>query len=288
MSRRFRAGGAGGRSAYGSGASYGSHLTTRPSTQQGTSVTCYQNAFTTYTAVGSALPGATSDLQLIFMDGNTAGASKDTIIRVGVDLAGGTSFTAIGDFLIGPTAQFNVGGSWTTIWLPYSIPAGATIGMVGSVNNATPGTVHASWLASPLGGGTAFAGTAIESVGLTPASSSGTAVTAGQAAEGSWTSLGTLTNAAKFMGVGASIGNTTINALAYGLDLSYSTDGGATKILLVEDQRMLTSSNESVAWHSAYRLLAFADIPAAATIYARAQCSGAPDAGFSMAAWAVR
>lgn len=289
MSMRRNTGGAGGRSAYGSGQSYGSHLTTRPaSTGYGASVTCYQNAFTTYTAVGSAMPGATSDLEIRLTDGNTAAASKDTILRVGIDLAGGTTFTAIGDFLVGPSSQFNAGGSKTLIWLPYGIPAGATIGMVGSVNNATPGTLRASWRASPLGGGTAFVGTAIESVGLTLASSTGVAVTPGQAAEGSWTSLGTLTNACKYMGVGCSIANAAMNGLHYHLDLSYSTDGGATKTLLVEDQLMIGSSNESVAFDSIHRLLAYADIPASATIYGRAQCSGAPDAGFSMAAWAVR
>ncbi len=289
MSRRFRAGGAGGRSAYGSGASYGSHLTTRPATTgYGTSVTCYQNAFTAWTAVGAAMPGATSDLEIRLTDGGVGATAKDTILRVGVDLAGGTSFTEIGDFLIGPPATFNVGGSKTLIWLPYGIPAGATIGMVGSVNNATPGTLRASWRASPLGGGTAFVGTAIESVGLTLASSTGVAVTPGQAAEGAWTLLGTLTNACKYMGVGASVSNGTMTSLTYHLDLSYSTDAGATKILLVEDQLFYETSAESVAFDSIYKLLAFADIPAAATIYARAQCAGVPTAGFSMAAWAVR
>lgn len=286
---RRNTGGAGGRSAYGSGASYGSHLTTRPaSTAYGTSVTCFQNAFTTYTAVGSAMPGATSDLEIRITEGLSAAVAKDTVLRVGVDLAGGTTFTAIGDFLVGPSGQFNLGGSSTSIWLPYGIPAGATIGMVGSVNNAVPGTLRASWRASPLGGGTAFVGTAIESVGLTLASSTGVAVTPGQAAEGSWTSLGTLTNACKYMGVGCSINNATMTGLTYHIDLSYSTDGGTTKILLVEDQYVIATSGESVGFDSKYRLLAFADIPAGATIYGRAQCSGAPDAGFSMAAWAVR
>lgn len=288
MSRRFT-GGAGGRSAYGSGQSYGSHLTTRPAVAAyGASVTCYQNAFTAYTAVGSAMPGATSDLEIRITDGGTGAASKDTIVRVGIDLAGGTTFTAIGDFLTGPSSTYNVGGSKTLIWLPYGVPAGATIGIVGSVNNATPGTLRASWRAHPLGGGTVFAGTAIESVGLTLASSTGVAVTPGQAAEGAWTLLGTLTNAAKYMGVGCSVANATMTSLIYHIDLSYSTDGGATKNMLVEDQYVNTTSGESVSFDSIYRLLAFADIPAGATIYGRAQCAGVPDAGFSMAAWAVR
>lgn len=290
MNRRMAGGGGqGGRSAFGSGQSYGSHLATRPgNTGYGASVTCFQNAFTTYTAVGSAMPGATSDLEIRITEGNLAAAAKDTILRVGVDPAGGTAFSPIGDFLVGPSGQFNVGGSKTLIWLPYGIPAGATIGMVGSVNNATPGTLRASWRATPLGGGNAFVGTAIESVGLTLASSTGVAVTAGQASEGSWTSLGTLANACRYMGVGCSINNGTVNSLVYHIDLAYSVDGGTTKILLVEDQVVFTSSSETVAFDSIYRLLAFADIPAGALIYGRAQCAGAPDAGFSMAAWAVR
>lgn len=291
MSRRFRATYApgAGTAPAGNGQSYGSHLTTRPSTTTyGASVTCFQNAFTTYTAVGAAMPGATSDLEIRITDGSVGAASKDTIVRVGVDPAGGTAFSPIGDFLVGPASTYNVGGSRTLIWLPYSIPAGATIGIVGSVNNATPGTLRASWRAHPLGSGTAFVGTAIETVGLTLASSTGVAVTPGQAAEGSWTLLGTLTNACKYMGVGCSVANATMTSLVYHIDLSYSTDGGATKNMLVEDQYVNTTSTEGVAFDSIYRLLAFASIPAGATIYGRAQCAGVPDAGFSMAAWAVR
>lgn len=286
--RRFTSGGSGA-AAYGSGASYGSHLTTRPAiTGYGTSVTCYQNAFTAWTAVGAAMPGTTADLCLRITDGQTAAAAKDTVLRLGIDTAGGTSFTAVGDFLVGPSSVYNIGGSKTLIWLPYSVPAGATIGLVGSVNNATPGTLRASWTAHPIGGGAAFLGSAIESVGLTLASSTGVAVTPGQAAEGTWTSLGTLTNAARYMGVGASINNATMGSLVYHIDLSYSTDAGVTKNLLVEDQYVNETSSESISFDSVYRPLAFAAIPAGATIYGRAQCSGAPTANFSMAAWAVR
>lgn len=289
MSRRFTSSGGAGRPAYGNGTNQGSHLTTRPAnTAFGTQVTAFQNAFTSWTAVGSALSSTSGYLLMWLTEGNTATASKSTVLRLGIDTAGGTSFTAVGDFLIGPTSQYNVGGSKSIIFLPYSIPAGATVGMSASVNNATPGTLYASFHAPPIAGGAALLGTAIESVGLTLASSSGTAVTAGQAAEGAWTSLGTLTNAARYMGVGASVGNGTTNGLVYHLDLSWSPDAGVTKYLLVEDQRMITSSNESVAWESMNLPLAYADIPAGATIYARAQCSGAPDAGFTMAAWAVR
>lgn len=289
MSRRRVNDGGSGRPVFGSGGSYGSHLTTRPSTTAyGTSVTCYQNAFTSYTAVGPAMPGDTCDLCLRITDGGTSTAAKDTVLRLGIDTAGGTSFSAIGDFLIGPTSAYNVGGSKTLIWLPYKVPSGATIGVVGSVNNATPGTLRCSWTAHPKGGGSAFLGTAIESVGLTLASSTGTAVTPGQAAEGSWTLLGTLTNAAKYMGVGCSINSGTMTSQTYHIDLSYSTDGGSTKILLVEDQFVVEGSTESLAFDSVWRPLAFADIPPGATIYVRAQCAGVPTANFSMAAWAVR
>lgn len=267
----------------------GSHLTTRPAaTGYGASVTCYQNDFTAYTAVGSALSAECNEIEFRFMDGATSTAAKDTVVRIGIDTAGGTSFTALGDFLIGPSSAYNLGGSRTTIWLPITIPAGATIGVVGSVNNATPGTLRCSWRASGGGAGAFVRGTAVESVGLTLASSSGTSVTPGQAAEGTWTSLGTLTNAAKYMGCGCTINNGGMVSTVYHIDLSYSTDAGVTKNILVEDQIVFEASSEAIAFESVCKMLAFRDIPAGAVIYGRAQCAAAPTAGFSMAAWAVR
>ena len=269
--------------------SLGSHLATRPTTTAyGTSVTCYQNAFTAYTAVGSALSEAVSEIELRFTDGQNGASAKSTVVRVGIDLAGGTSFTAVGDFLIGPSPINTLGGSKTSIWLPYAIPSGARIGVVGSVNNAAPGTLRCSWRASGGARGTMFSGAAIESVGLTLASSTGTAVTPGDAAEGSWTLLGTLTNAAKYVGCGVSVDNATMATLLYHVDLSYSTDGGTTKTLLVEDMPVWTTTSESVGFDSVGKYLALQSVPANAGIYGRAQCSGTPDAGFSMAAWAVR
>lgn len=289
MSRRFLRNGGGGSGSPGSASvSAGSHLATRPAnTSYGTSVTCYENAFTAYTQVGSALAAAADEFEFFFRDGSVTGV-RSTVVRIGVDTAGGTSFTALGDFLIGGPGVFNVGGGTTRIYLPITVPAGATIGVVGSVNNATPGTLRCWFKCSSGATGTRLACTAVESVGLTLASSSGTAVTPGQAAEGAWVELGTLSNAARYFGVGADIANGTAGSLVYHCDLSYSVDGGTTKLLLVEDQEHIEQTIESLAFQSSYRLLAVRDVPAGAKLYGRAQCSGAPTSGFSMAAWALR
>lgn len=291
MSRRFVTYVSGGSSTPGSATlSAGSHLTTRPAnTAFGTSVTCYQNAFTAYTAVGSALAAATDELIIHVRDASVAaGGIRSMVLRVGIDLAGGTTFTKLGDFLVGGVPIFNVGGGTTRIYLPMTIPAGATIGMVGSVNNVTPGTVRCWWRAGEGGAGARLGCTAIEEVGLTLASSTGTAVTPGQAAEGAWTLLGTLANAAKYMGVGADTANATCGSTIYNVDLAYSTDAGATKTIVVEDQEVIEQTSECNGFQAEFRLLAARAVPAGAEIYARAQCSTAPTAGFALAAWAAR
>lgn len=266
----------------------GSHLSTRPNnTTYGTSVTCYQNAFTAYTAVGGALPAACGEMVFYFRDGSATGV-RSTTVRIGVDLAGGTTFTAIGDFLIGGAPTFNVGSGFTMLHLPLSYPAGATFGVAPSVNNATPGTLRCWFDTSEDASGTRVACTLAESVGLTPASSNGTAVTPGQAAEGAWVELGTLANDAKYFGVGADINNATMGSLIYHCDLAYSTDGGTTKHILVEDQVHTEQTIESVSFASYPRLLAVRNVAAGAKLYGRAQCSGSPTANFSMAAWALR
>lgn len=138
--------------------------------------------------------------------------------------------------------------------------------------------------------GTLFVGTAVESVGLTPASSSGTAVTPGTTSEGSWTLLGTLTNAARYMGVGCSIGNGTMTSQPYHVDLAYSTsdDGYTAKFPIVEDMIVFESSTEQIAFESTPKYLAFRLVPAGARIYGRAWCAGTATSGFNLAAWAVR
>lgn len=257
----------------------------------GAQVTCYQNALTAFTSVmaGSLVTKPAKAILLRLTDGATSGQAKDTIVQLGIDRAGGSNFVAFGDpLLVGPAGQYNAGGTKTLIQLPIEWPQGASLGLVGSVNNASPGTLRASCklFCDPIG--PVFSGQTLEAVGLVAASSCGTAVTPGQASDGAWTLLGSLPNGGQAFGVGASIGAATMGSLIYHLDLGYSTDGGQNVVPLVEDQMLVESSVESVAFDALWTGAHLREVPRDAKLYARAQCAGAPTSGFTMAAWVVR
>lgn len=271
----------------------GNGFGTRPSTTHGTAVTPGNNAYGSVVQLvaGASVTQNIYELQLMFHDGFTSANARDMIAKIVTDPAGGTNWsTLVPNLLVSCAGTFN-GAFPISYRLPVYIPAGSSIGVAASVNNVTVGKVYCTiqCYGSPartLVNGVDY-GTHVESVGITLASSSGTAVTPGQAAEGSWTLLGTTTQSAFCFLVGVGINNATMNSLIYHCDLAASTDGGVTKDILVEDLYVNTSSAETIGFAMLPNARCLRSYASGVQLYARAQCNGAPDTGFSMAAYAV-
>ena len=117
---------------------------TTPSATPGTSVTPgASNAEGSWTQVATSANIA-YDVCLIYIaigGGNTSTGQKDHLLDIGVDPAGGTSYTAvISNIVCGQTQAVTTG--WDEFVFPLRIKAGSSVAVRVQGNNATAGTVR--------------------------------------------------------------------------------------------------------------------------------------------------
>lgn len=245
------------------------------------------NSKSAYTQVLSALAEDVYMIHLKFTQGNTSAAARDILADIGVDPAGGSSYTVLIPDLIVSCCQND--GNGVEYAFPLFIKAGSTVAVRAQVNNATAGNCRC-WITcfgAPSRPELVKAGSYCTALTPTTASSSGVAITAGSAAaEGSWTLLGTPSDSHWWWQVGMGVNDSTMTALNYTLDIAH---GDATnKDIIFEDIMVLTSSAEAQTRPAAQMLLnGYCEVPASENIYGRISCSGTPDSNISMIAYGV-
>jgi hypothetical protein len=216
---------------------------------------------------------------------STSAAAKDTLVTIGVDAAGGTTYTDTIPTLIGSCSGGTVaGGIW--YYFPLWIRAGSSIAAKAQVNNATAGTgrVYMQLFGRPKRPEMVRVGSYVDAFGISTATSAGTAITPGTTSEGAWTQLGAATTK-DYWWWQASMGvnDTTMSAIMYGADLAV---GSASEKRVVIDQ-LIVSCTSSEQLNTYLPVNCEAETKSGDLIYGRAQCSGTADAGTSMAAWAL-
>lgn len=242
----------------------------------------------------AALAGSANMVQrsvgvhLLVHSGAVSGSAKPQLMDVGVDEAGGTSYTTIlSNLPMGVSPGLTAAGT-RQFFFPIAIPAGASVAARVQGASATAGTVRVA--AKFFGQGTAPetlpVGTFSETIG-TVTNSDGVSFTPGNAADGAWADLGATTTPLWWWQYGYQINNATITAeytyieLAWGDAsnkhiISRDVHGGTT----AEVAGLLTAT--SLAWHSAYY-----PVPVGAHIYIRGRCNNAPDTGYNALAIGV-
>lgn len=267
-----------------------SSFTGRPANSPGSSVAPGNNTKGSWSELLAA-GSVTSDIWLLhinFHAVSASGAARDCIADIGVDPAGGTSYTVlVPDLLcLAGTISMNTGFGIDYLF-PIRINSGSSVAVRFSVNNATVGTARC-WIrgyGKPEHPEITRFGTKVEAIGITAASSSGTAVTPGTTSEGSWTSLGTVTRQAWWWQLGVGINDSTMtDSLIYGCDLSAGGSGG--DIMIIEDQIAGSTAGEGFSFRAPIGTGA-KTINGGSTIYGRMQCSGTPDSNLSLAAYAL-
>lgn len=261
---------------------------TTPSATPGTSVTPgASNAEGSWTQVATGANIA-YDVYLVYIavgGGNSTGAQKNHLLDIGVDPAGGTSYTAIINNIVCGQSQAVTTG-WDEFVFPIRIKSGSTVAVRVQGSNATAGTVRvvADFFGRPTNPEMVPCGSYSETIG-TISSSNGTSITPGNAAEGTWTSLGTTTKDLWDWQIGVQVDNATITAQYTSVDLAY---GDATnKEIILEDVtygfygtaeiKATTLRGRSMIRRTRY-------VPGGSTIYARARCSTAPATGYNITA----
>jgi hypothetical protein len=263
---------------------------TRPTIAMGTSITPAQNAYGSYSTLisGASLTDDVYEIEICVCNVAIGGTARDSVAALGIDPAGGTSFTKVTDLVCGPAAGYtgvsvNVGGYFYRF--PYFIKAGTSIGMAMSVNSATVTSVNAfvRCRCRPSRPDLVPVGKWIDSYGVTLASSNGTGITPGTTSEGTLVALGTASRAGWWVEFGYGCNNSAMQAGIIDVDLAVGN--GSNLKFPILNHPVADSSSDSLSKRPGagrYCLVANGDI-----LYGRAQTGATLETGHSMAAYVV-
>lgn len=262
----------------------------RPGTNYGATVNPSGTA-NTYGSYQQLISGAsvTEDVYFILINFNSWAVSaqaRDMIATIGLDPAGGTSYTdTIQHLLITGATPYNVGSGGVWYAFPLFIPAGTSIAVKVSQNNTAlnAGRCWVQLFGRPARPETVRVGRFVETIGAVTASSRGTSVTSGTTSDGSLVSLGTTTNDTWWHQLGFGVNDNSMVTVAYHMDLAADSAGSK---LLIQDLPITTTTAEQVN-NSPLTAGCTANVPGGTTLYGRMQCSGTPDTGLSMIAYCL-
>lgn len=264
---------------------------TRPVSAYGSPVTpdATQNAYGAWTSYGVPSDLYETTMIDVFVS-SVSSASRLTMIDIGMDVAGGTSFTSIHssgslDLVAGQPGAYNDGAAARGVrWrLPFRFPKGATIGVRGKQNNATPAAFRVAVRAwgKPIAPHLSWYATTVEKFGTSVlGGSQGTAITPGTSSDGAWTAIGSVTTKPiRFLTFGYAIDSASFGGVGYHVDVGYGDVSDPT--IVIADAHVETSSAEAL-WFD--RPGEFCDIPIGKQLYARVQSGTATvDANHSIA-----
>lgn len=255
---------------------------TRPASAQGTSVTPGTAGFGTYAPIAMDTSADSYGL-LIGINSNSANnATRRTVVNIGMDLAGGSTFTTlIPNLVAGGVPSFVTEGVANYYYFPIFIPAGATIGAAAYGTVTTAIRVFAQKYVRPQNPSSIRIASYAESIG--ESTFEGTNFTPSvTAANGTWTSLGTTVRELWWWQVGV---QGTASDSAYAANTTILVDVGVgdgtvagTEILLKDIPVRQGSAAESfnnvpIMGGCEWR------VPAGSSIYIRGQNSGANETG---------
>jgi len=223
-------------------------------------------------------------VRLLIAGGNTTGQAKNHLLDIGIDEAGGTSYTAkISNIVCGQSAN-NVDGG-IHFYFPIGIKAGSSVAVRIQGSNGTAGTVRvqAIFYGLPSNPEAIRVGSFSETIG-TITNSNGVSFTPGNSsAEGSWVSLGTTTKDLWWFQLCVQIDNAITTSMMYHMDLAWGD--GSNKHMIVENMRIgLLGTGERVHYVAFPPGECFAQVPAGGTLYVRGSCSGTAESGWNAVA----
>lgn len=260
----------------------------------GTAVTPANGSYGSWAAVldDSAWSGLGDAYGIIIKISNVAPTSADrpALVKIGVDPAGGTSFTSIVTHNDGSGAERGIycanAGAYAgssnpgpmAFFFPLRIASGSSIGACAKVDSATVTdiVVEVILLCSPVAGFNPKTCSYIHAFGSDEATITGASVTPGTTSEGNWAAIGGATTF-PYWGfehvVSVEDGTMTTGAL----DVEVTTGDASNKKPTMVHSQTRTSSSEQVSKDPAFVEM---PIPVGDIFYMRAQFSSTLDAGY--------
>lgn len=256
-------------------------VTTRPAAAEGASVTPGTGGFGGWAQLGVDTTTDTYGILICINSNSANNASRRTVVNIGIDPAGGTSYTSfIPDLIAGGAPTYVTEGMGQWYYFPLFIPRGSAVAAQ-AYGTVTTAIRVMSWLMqNPSNPASIRKGSLVESIGAS--TFEGTNVTPGTTGAGNWTPMGTTVNRLWWWQVGLQgtasdqsyAANTTIH-----LDVGVG-DGtvGGTDIILRDFPIRQGTAAESF---SSMPITVGCEwsVPAGSSIYVRAQNSGNNETG---------
>ena len=238
----------------------------------GATITPAQDTYGSYaTVLGTPLSNTAYGIEITIGGIGLSATITDSLTTIGIDPAGGTSYSAFITDLLCTAANAGVAeGIGYKYFFPVRIPAGATIGAKGSIHNATVGVQYVSVKLWTLPTHPEFmpkVGSYVTTFGADTANSAGTSVTAGTGSQGSYTQLGSaITGLPLWYWLVASASKNDSSHLAGISRTDLAVGDASNKKIVVTDQNFAYAANERI---SAYIKGEYGVAPVGALVYAR-------------------
>lgn len=257
-----------------------------PSATIGTSVTPgASNAEGSWTQIASSANIA-EDCYWLYVQihtGATSGAAKNQLLDIGIDPAGGTSYTAfLSNLAVGASPALSAAGAREHVF-PIFIKAGSSVAVRIQGSNATAGTVRvaARFYGRPTRPEVVPRGARSQTFG-TITNSNGSSVTPGNAADGSWVDLGAVSQPLWWWQLGHQVDNATITAEYTYLEVAWGDASNKHTMFKVMHGGTTSETCGLCAQTQMLAAAAYNPVPAGANIYVRARCNNAPDTGYNV------
>lgn len=271
----------------------GSHLTSRPAVDYGTSLTPGNNAYGTAVQVGVNTTLECWGLHINVNSINVSAAAKDSLTQIGIDFSGGATFPVTPTkynsitLLTSCAANYASNGHGVNYYFPLYLPAGTSIMARGSTNNGTVGTQNVNWIVygRPKNPEAVRRGQFVQSMGIVEAGSNGTTLTPGTTSEGTAVSVGTVDVESWYWEWGRGCNDSTMTATAMHTDILMGASSGP---VIVENLVSGSASAEAIRKPASLEKAPIYSVAAGTEIFARMQCSGAVDSNNSVAVYAVQ
>jgi hypothetical protein len=227
--------------------------------------------------------------------GATSASQKDHLLDIGVDPAGGSSYTAIINNIVCGESPINFGAPGVSaasvngtrqFIFPFYIKSGSSVAVRIQGSNATAGTVRvmAKFYGDPSNPECVIVGQYSETIG-TISGSGGVSFTPGTSgAWGSYASLGTTVSDLWWWQLCVEDSQATASLLAYYVELAY---GDVTNKVTIKREYIQADATEAIGSPCACNLLfpdSYKPVPAGSTLYVRGMCSGTPVTGWNAVA----
>lgn len=261
---------------------------TNPTGTEGTSVVPgTSGAEGSWTQIASAANIA-QDIYGILMRvhlGSTSGSQKAHLLDIGVDPAGGTSYTAvISNIVCGHSGTVTV-TLGHRFFFPFFIKAGSSVAVRIQGSAATAGTVRVAARFYGYRARPEFlpVGHFSETIGTITATD-GVAFTPGNASDGSWVSLGTTAKPMWWWQLCHQVSNLNITAEYTYIDLAYGDASNKHIIMRAIHGGLTTESVGELLGANLNMFDAYCPVPGGSNIYIRGRCQNAPDTGYNAVA----